>query len=104
MNGQGDATATTLHLVLSAGPRALDACRARCEPGDAVLFLDDGVNRLPDGAPGEALPDGVAVLFSLPDLEARGLGEAARGLQLDTLQDDDFPALLERHRHCLSWK
>jgi sulfur relay protein TusB/DsrH len=95
---------TALHLVLSSGPRALEACRARCEPGDAVLFLDEGVNRLLDGEPGGALPDGIAVLFSWPDLEARGLAEAAQRQRLKTLQDDDFPALLERHRHCLSWK
>ena len=104
MKGRGGAAATTLHLVPGAGPRALDACRARCEPGDTVLFLDDGVYRLLDGAPGEALPDGVAVLFSLPDLEARGLDGAAQRLRSKTLRDDEFPGLLERHGHCLSWK
>ena len=94
----------TLHLVQSAGTGAFDACRARCMAGDSVLFLDDGVRQLLLGDPGRLLPPGVAIYYSQPDLLARGLASVAEDARVRTLADDGFSALLERHRHCLSWK
>jgi sulfur relay protein TusB/DsrH len=93
-----------LHLVLGAGSGAFDACRSRCAAGDTVLFLDDGVRRLMTGDAGRLLPPGVALFYSAPDLAARGLAEAAAEARARLLDDDGIPALLARHRHCLSWK
>ncbi len=93
-----------LHLVLTAGEGAFDPCRKLCRAGDSVLFLDGGVRQLLLGEPGRRLPPGVAVYYSLPDLEARGLRAAAEGAHVRTLPDSGFPALLKAHRHCLSWK
>lgn len=93
-----------LHLVCSAGKGAFEACRAASTAGDTVLFLDNGVTQLLLGEPGKLLPPGVAVYYSEPDLEARGLAGAARGSQVRILEDSAFPSLLQNHQHCLSWK
>jgi sulfur relay protein TusB/DsrH len=94
----------SLHLVLSTGSGAFEACRAHCVAGDSVLFLDDGVRQLLLGEPGKLLPPGVAVHYSLPDLAARGLAATAANSRVRTLEDPEFPGLLESHGHCLSWK
>lgn len=99
-----DTPFASLHLVLSAGSGAFDACRRACSAGDSVLFMDNGVRQLLLGEPGKQLPPGVAMHFSKPDLEARGLLKAATEARLRLLDDADFPDLLRRHRHCLSWK
>ena len=95
---------STLHLVCKAGTGAFEACRAACTAGDAVLFIDNGVRQLLLGEPGRLLPPGVAVHYSKPDLEARGLSAAAGEAQVRVLEDSEFTALLRDHRHCLSWK
>ena len=97
-------TGRVLHLVLRAGNGAFESCRTCCTAGDAVLFLDDGVRQLLLGEPGRLLPPGVAVLYSLPDLQARGLAEAAATMNARTLRDDEFPAMLQQHDECLGWK
>lgn len=94
----------SLHLVLTAGEGAFDACRKLCKAGDSVVFLDDGVRQLILGEPGKKLPPGVAVFYSMPDLEARGLASAAEQAHVRTLGDSDFIGLLSQHLHCLSWK
>ena len=93
-----------LHLVLTAGEGAFEACRKLCSAGDSVLFCDNGVRQLLLGEPGKRLPPGVAVFYSRPDLEARGLAGAAELAQVRTLADSAFAGLLGKHRHCLSWK
>ena len=93
-----------LHLVQSVGTGGFAACRARCAAGDSVLFLDDGVRQLLLGEPGRLLPPGVAVYYSQPDLQARGLASVADEARVRMLADGDFSALLESHAHCLSWK
>ena len=98
------ADTATLHLVVSAGTGAFAACRARCAAGDSVLFLDDGVRQLVLAEPGKLLPPGVAVYYAGPDLDARGLASVADGASVRVVKDEDFPALLESHGHCLSWK
>lgn len=97
-------TNRTLHLVCTAGTGAFEACRAACTAGDAVLFIDNGVRQLLLVEPGRLLPPGVAVHYSKPDLEARGLQPSAENAQVRVLDDSDFTALLRDHRHCLSWK
>lgn len=93
-----------LHLVFSVGQGAFEACRGASTAGDTVVFLDNGVRQLLLGEPGKLLPPGVAVYYSEPDLQARGLASPARDLQVRTVEDGAFPALLENHQHCLSWK
>lgn len=93
-----------LHLVLTAGEGAFDPCRKLCQAGDSVVFIDNGVRQLLLGEPGKRLPPGVAVYYSQPDLEARGLLGAAEAAHVRTLADSEFTDLLKAHRHCLSWK
>lgn len=102
--GNTEVGTKALHLVLTTGAGAFDACRAACSAGDSVLFLDSGVSQLLVGEPGKLLPPGVAVYYSAPDLEARGLLGLASQFRARVLDDLHFPALLEKHRHCLSWK
>lgn len=104
MSADSEMHSNVLHLVFSAGEGAFDACRTASSAGDTVLFLDNGVRQLLLGEPGKLLPPGVAVYYSEPDLEARGLAGAARNIQVRVLVDTAFPALLKSHRHCLSWK
>jgi sulfur relay protein TusB/DsrH len=99
-----DTPSAVLHLVLSAGSGAFDACRRACSAGDSVLFMDNGVRQLLVGEPGKQLPPGVAMHFGKADLEARGLLSAATEARVRLLDDDGIPDLLKRHRHCLSWK
>lgn len=104
MTGDKTMQSNVLHLVFSAGQGAFEACRAASTAGDSVLFVDNGVRQLLLGEPGKWLPPGVAVYYSGPDLEARGLASPARELQLRILKDAAFPSLLQNHQHCLSWK
>jgi len=97
-------TDNVLHLVLTAGEGSFAACRKLCMAGDSVVFLDNGVRNLLLGEPGIQLPPGVAVFYSQPDIEARGLAGAAQLAHVRNLSDADFTDLLNRHRHCLSWK
>lgn len=104
MPGKCKMQSHTLHLVFSVGQAAFEACRKASTAGDSVVFMDNGVRQLLLGEPGKLLPPGVAVYYSEPDLEVRGLATPASNYQVRTLKDDAFPSLLENHRHCLSWK
>lgn len=92
-----------LHLVLSAAQAAWEDCKRFYKEGDTVLFLADGVMCLLQGDDAES-----AVLvpgrYCEADLAARGLLALAQKRGLDIFQDADLGSLLERHRHCLSWK
>lgn len=92
-----------LHLVASPDARALDDCLAHLGSADAVLFLDLGVLHLLRSGSGSLAGTAAAVYFAAADLHAHGLIDAARRSRVDVLDDDGFCALLERHRHCLSW-
>lgn len=104
MPARKDRVSNALHLVFSAGAGALESCRRACTAGDSVLFIDNGVRQLLLGEPGKLLPPGVAVYYSEPDLDARGLAGPARDSQVRVLGDEGFAVLLIDHRHCLSWK
>jgi sulfur transfer complex TusBCD TusB component (DsrH family) len=104
VSGAAPNAGRVLHLVLRAGSGAFESCRTCCTAGDAVLFLDDGVRQLLLGEPGRLLPPGVAVHYSLPDLKARGLVDAASKMNARTLSDDEFSVMLQQYDDCLSWK
>ena len=101
---RADKATGALHLVYTAGQGGFSACRSACAAGDVVLFIDNGVRQLLLGEPGRLLPPGVAVHYSKPDLEARGLLRTAQDAQVRILEDGEFTALLVNHRHCLGWK
>jgi len=92
-----------LHLVVSADARALDDCLAHLAAEDSVLFLDLGVLQLLRNGPGSLAGGAAAVYFAAVDLRAQNLVELARREQVDILEDAGFCALLQRHRHCLTW-
>ncbi len=79
-----------LHLVFSVGQGAFESCRSASTAGDTVVFLDNGVRQLLLGEPGKLLPPGVAVYYSEPDLEARGLASPARDFQVRILRRHGF--------------
>ena len=103
MNGK-DMGGRTLHIVLGAGPAALDRCLRCCAAGDTILFMDGGVGHLMTLESVDSIPGGVTTAYSGPDLRARGLEELARSRGVMVLDDSDLPALLLRNTHCLSWK
>jgi sulfur relay protein TusB/DsrH len=93
----------TLHLVPSAGA-ALGDCLAHCTAGDGILLLDAGVVCLAARDIDGLSPDGVALYCLTADLQARGLSDTAAAGPWQPVDDSHFPALLERYRHCVSWK
>lgn len=72
--------------------------------GDTILFLDDGVGYLMVSEHSDSVPGGVTVVYSGPDLRARGLEETARYRGVSILDDAELPTLLLQNVHCLSWK
>jgi len=92
-----------LHLVVSADAHALDDCLTHLAAEDSVLFLDAGVLQLLRSGPVSLAGGSAAVYFAAVDLRAQGLVDLARRSQVDILEDAGFCALLERHRHCLTW-
>lgn len=92
-----------LHLLLSADQDALRDCRACAADGDTVVLLADGVMGLAfEGRIGKESFAGRLVV-SGPDARARGLPEhATRGFEC--VDDPAIVALIESHRHCLSWR
>lgn len=92
----------TLHLVQSPGS-ALRSCLALCVAGDGLLLMDAGVMHLASEAAGERIGDEVERFCLATDLRARGLSIAASG-PWQAVEDPVFAELLERYRHCVSWK
>jgi len=103
MDDAGISQASCLHLVASAGGRALRDCLAQSRAGDAILFIDVGVLHLltEPAAGGEG--GGPTFLFAAPDLEAHGLSACARAMGARVAEDADVCALLAAHGHCLTW-
>jgi sulfur relay protein TusB/DsrH len=91
-----------LHLVAGTGREALDDCLLLSRAGDAVVFLDAGVLHLLDdaGAPVVGLAE---VHYSAADLQAHGLLQRAKALQVNLVDDTGICALLAQHEHCLTW-
>jgi sulfur relay protein TusB/DsrH len=95
-----------LHLVAGAGREALEDCVSRCAPGDALLFLDAGVLHLlqyANGCAATALATAAEAHYLVADLQARGLLELARRLEVSGVDDTTFCELLAAHDHCLTW-
>jgi sulfur relay protein TusB/DsrH len=104
------APGSCLHLVAGAGREALEDCVSRSAPGDALLFLDAGVLHLLQHANGSvtasaatAIATAVEVHYLSADLQARGLLELARRLEVSVVGDATFGELLAAHDHCLTW-
>jgi len=93
-----------LHLVVRSSRESLLRCRAQCAAGDTVLFFDAGVMHLTGDAQDCFANDAMMVLYSAPDLKARGLGSIALDQAVQTLDDSEFGDLLARHEFCLTWK
>jgi sulfur relay protein TusB/DsrH len=105
-----DARKSCLHLVAGAGQEALDDCVAHSAARDALLFVDAGVLHLLRHATGfdagsvaGAVAGAAAVHFLAADLQAQGLLELARRLQVSVVEDPVFCELLVAHDHCLTW-
>lgn len=92
-----------LHLLLSADQDALRDCRAGVSDGDTVVLLADGVMSLAfEGRIGKET-FACRLVVSAPDARARGLFEhATEGYEC--VDDCAIVALIESHRHCLSWR
>ena len=95
---------TCLHLVVRSSRESLLRCTAQCAAGDTVLFLDAGVMHITGDVRECFTNHATVVLFSAPDLMARGLGSIALDQAVQTLDDSEFGDLLARHEFCLTWK
>tara|TARA_R110002072_G_scaffold4663_3_gene32409 strand:- start:16715 stop:17029 length:315 start_codon:yes stop_codon:yes gene_type:complete len=102
---------STLHII-SASPFStgvLQRCLNVCAPGDAILFIQNGVYIVQN--PGlltgedwkdEGLTDrGTEVYVLTEDLDARGLTVGQRNLQ--PISYDGFVTLVCRHRNSINW-
>ena len=107
-----------LHLVAGADQEALDDCVAHSAARDALLFVDAGVLHLLRHATGIVVDSvagsvagsvvgfgagAAAVHFLAADLQAQGLLELARRLNVSVVGDPVFCELLAAHDHCLTW-
>ncbi len=92
-----------LHLVVRSSFEALDNCLSQIEPGDSVLFLDDGVmHAVADGKDSSEsrLPERY---FSSADVQARGLQKMLNDSD-SVLSDLEIASLIMAHDYCLTWK
>jgi sulfur transfer complex TusBCD TusB component (DsrH family) len=103
MSDAGNPNTTCLHLVASAGGRALRDCLAQSQAGDAIVFLDAGVLHLLTAPTSSGEGGGPTFLFAAADLEAHGLSACARAMGAGLAEDADVCALLAEHGHCLTW-
>lgn len=112
MKPRPEAQKSCLHLVAGAGQEALDDCVAHSAARDALLFVDAGVLHLLRHATGAGSVAGsvagsgagaAEVHFLAADLQAQGLLELARRLELSVVEDTVFCELLAAHDHCLTW-
>ncbi|CAM3650083.1 sulfurtransferase complex subunit TusB [Parendozoicomonas haliclonae] len=98
---------TTLHLISKpAGHPAVSQALSVAQPGDALLFLGDGVTTLMAGSQGfQVLADldREITLYGLAaDIQARGL--STRLAERVVMADDDlFVTLTAQHARTLSW-
>ena len=94
-----------LHLV-SASPRrsgALAQCVSFLRPGDAILFLEDGVNALLDALPAGLLDQPIELACLMADIEARGMTGLTANNQLKLVDDSGFVELVERYPLSQTW-
>lgn len=100
---------TTLHTVNKSPfeQRTLRACMDVCQPGDAILLIEDGVYGAlpasPDSKALQALRDRPVELFALePDLRARGLLQRTSA-DISIVDYDHFVQLSVAHATLQSW-
>ena len=93
----------TLHVVSHAPARseALADCLRVVRPGDAILFIRDGVYGALD-ARLDVLPGAISVRVLEPDLLARGL-DARVGDPVGRIDQTGFVALCAEHDRVVSW-
>lgn len=93
-----------LHLVVRSTADAMERCRSQFAPGDAIVFLDDGVMHFASRPKDLAESELQAGYFSAVDLEARGLLQPARDAGIRVIGDSDFVRMLREFKFCVSWK
>lgn len=100
---------STLHTVNKSpfDQRTLSACIDVCQPGDALLLIENGVYGAlpasPEAAALEALGDRPVKIFALgADLQARGLGECIAD-NISVVDYEEFVSLCVTHRTIQSW-
>jgi len=92
-----------LHLVVRSSFEALDICLSQIEPGDSVLFLDDGVMHAVAGGKVSAGSPSTERCFSSADVQARGLQKMLKDSD-SVLSDLEIASLIMAHDYCLTWK
>jgi len=85
---------------------ALDSCLAAAQPGGALLLIEDGVYAATRGNAAEAklraAQAQLDIYVLVPDLEARGMGQAmAEGVK--PVDYSGFVDLVAQHKNCQSW-
>jgi tRNA 2-thiouridine synthesizing protein B len=96
---------TTLHTVNKSpyASSALTSCIDHCNPGDAILLIEDAVLAARASAPVAAKLAGLQVYALGPDLAARSIRpeEVASGLAL--VDYSGFVELAARHARSQAW-
>lgn len=68
------------------------------------MFIDAGVMHLPVYGEGQSRSFSDQCFFTRFDLEARGLGDLALRLGVNTLDDQEVAARMREFHHCVTWK
>jgi sulfur transfer complex TusBCD TusB component (DsrH family) len=100
--------ATSLHLLMSADPRAVADCVAFARAGDAIVLVDRGVDLLAywTGHPAEPLNalDNVSLAALEADVLATGLARRAAELEMALWSDAQWVEQVCSAGRALSWK
>ena len=100
---------STLHTVNKSPFRTatLLQCVRRCQPGDAVLLIEDGVYGAIAGTDlataVKAASDGVAIHVLDGDLRARGIDESKVPADVRRVDYGGFVDLVAEHDRTVSW-
>ncbi len=97
-----------LHVLSGqTGLQPLPALLLAVSAGDSIVLLQDAAwLALAPGVGGDIwakLPDGIAVLVLLADLELRGFERQALHPCVRVGDDTDWVAASERHARCITW-
>lgn len=94
-------SSSRLHQLFSPVSEIVDLCCGQLAEADVVLLADRGVELLASPAQLERMACACAQIFVLrPDALARGLAGTAGVVFID---DRQWPALVRKHQHVLSW-